>query len=107
MSSSLPLFRTRDITNDYTTRVHRSTAAVGHLFEAKRFRVVERAGGACCGLRMGVPFHTISELSRAITRIIDDAHELDKRTTVYNINIMRTFSESGQARGLYIMAEFA
>ena len=106
-SSSLILFRSRNISNIYTTNVQRSTAAVGHLFEAKRFRVVERVGTPCCGYRIGIRFHVMSELSRVISTMITDAHELNKRTTVYNISITRAVSIWPGESGLYIMAEFA
>ena len=106
-SSPLILFRSRKISNDCTTNVQRSTAAVGHLFEAKRFRVVERVGTPCCGYRIGIRFHAMSELSRIITTMIADAHEVNKRTTVYNISITRAVTVWPGESGLYIMAEFA
>lgn len=100
------LFRTRDISNDYTTNIHGSTTAVGHLFEAKRFRVVERAGAPSIGYRIGHCFNTMAELPRTIDLMIDYAHELGKRTTVYNINITRAVFESGEQK-LYISCQVA
>ena len=98
------LFRTHDIANDYQTRVRRTTVAIGHLFEAKRFRVVERTQVGTCGYRIGIPFSTTADLPRTITMMIDYAHELGKRTTVYNLHIGGVIGVSGERTGTYRLA---
>lgn len=98
------LFHIQDIANDYHTRVRRTTVAIGHLFEAKRFRVVERTRVGTCGYRIGIPFSTMADLPRTINTMIDYAHWLGKRTTVYNLHIGSVIGVSGERTGTFRLA---